>query len=141
MGAQRFAGQAIADGTHRLRVLAIDAAGNVGGIRRQLQMDGTPPTATLDRARGKRIVLSISDAASGVASTAVEVRRRANEPYRLLKSTFTNGKLRARMDKGSASKADIRVTARDNAGNQTQGNPTRLTATSAKVGRRFRKVR
>ena len=35
----------------------------------------------------------------------------------------------------------MRVTVRDAAGNVTQGNPTRLTATSAKVGRRFRRVR
>jgi hypothetical protein len=137
----RFSAQGIADGTHTLRVIALDAAGNPGGIQRPLQMDGTPPTANLTRARGKRIVLKVSDAASGVASTAVEVRNHGNEPYRPLASTYTNGKLRATMDKGSASKADIRVTARDNAGNVTQGNPTRLTVTSAKVGRRFRKVR
>ena len=35
----------------------------------------------------------------------------------------------------------MRVTVRDNAGNVAQGNPTRLSATSAKVGRRFRRVR
>ena len=35
----------------------------------------------------------------------------------------------------------MRVTVRDAAGNVTQGNPTRLSATSAKIGRRFRKVR
>ena len=45
------------------------------------------------------------------------------------------------LDRGSASRVDMRVTVRDNAGNVTQGNPTRLSATSAKVGRRFRRVR
>ena len=138
---QRFTGQAIADGRHTLRLVALDTAGNPGGIERRLLMDGTAPTATLDRARGKRIVLSLNDGASGVASTAVEVRNSSNEAYRPLQSTYANGKLRATMDRGSAAKADLRVTLRDYAGNVTQGNPTRLTATSAKVGRRFRGVR
>ena len=35
----------------------------------------------------------------------------------------------------------MRVTVTDAAGNVAQGNPTRLTATSAKVGRRFRRIR
>ena len=133
-------GASIPDGTHTLRLVSVDAAGNPGVVQRQLQIDGTPPTATLQRARGKRIVLNLSDATSGVASAAVEVRRNSTKPYRTLKSSLANGKLRATMDRGSASRIDIRVTASDNAGNVTQGNPTRLTATSAKVGRRFRGV-
>ncbi len=137
----RLTGAGIPDGTHTLRLVSVDAAGNRGVVQRPLQIDGTPPTATLQRARGKRIVLNLSDPVSGVAATSVEVRRNSTEPYRTLKSTFANGKLRATMDRGSASKIDIRVTASDNAGNVTQGNPTRLTATSAKVGRRFRGVR
>ena len=54
---------------------------------------------------------------------------------------IVNGKLRAKLDRGRASRIDMRVTVRDVAGNVTRGNPTRLAATSAKIGRRFRKVR
>ena len=94
------------------------------------------------RARPREaIVLSLIDPALWSRRPRLEVRRNSTEPYRTLQSTFANGKLRAKMDRGSASKIDIRVTASDNAGNVTQGNPTRLTATSAKVGRRFRGVR
>ena len=95
----------------------------------------------LERARGRSIVISLSDASSGVAGATLEVRRNSKEPYRSLKATVKNGRLTAKLDRGSASRIDMRVTVRDAAGNVTQGNPTRLSATSAKIGRRFRKVR
>ena len=104
-------------------------------------MDGTPPTAILKRARGKKIVLSVKDPASGVASTSVAVRNHPTDPYRTLPSTFANGTLRATLDTGVASRVDIRVRVADNAGNVSEGNPTRLSATSAKVGRRLHRVR
>ncbi len=137
----RFFGNAIADGAHTVRLVAEDAAGNDGIVQRSVLMDGTPPTAILKRARGKKIVLSVKDPASGVASTSVAVRNHATDPYRPLPSTFANGTLRATLDTGVASRVDIRVRVADNAGNVSEGNPTRLSATSAKVGRRLHKTR
>ena len=110
-------------------------------MRRTISVDGTPPGAVLERASGRTIVLSLSDNASGVASATLEVRRSSGEPYRTLNAAVTSNRLTAKLDSGSASKIDMRVTVRDNAGNVAQGNPTRFTVTSAKVGRRFRKVR
>ena len=112
-----------------------------GSSSRTISVDGTPPTAILKRARGKKIVLSVKDTASGVASTSVAVRNHSTDPYRTLASTFANGTLRATLDVGVASRVDIRVRLADNAGNVSEGNPTRLSATSAKVGRRVHKVR
>jgi hypothetical protein len=137
----RFAGNGIADGSHTLRLVAEDAAGNDGIVQRSVLVDGTPPTAILKRARGKKIVLAVKDPASGVASTSVAVRNHPTDPYRPLKSTFTNGTLRATLDQGLASRVDIRVTVADNAGNVSAGNPTRLSTTSAKVGRVLHRVR
>jgi hypothetical protein len=137
----RFFGNAIADGAHTVRLAAEDAAGNDGIVQRTVLMDGTPPTAILKRARGKKIVLSVKDPASGVASTSVAVRNHPTDPYRPLPSTFANGTLRATLDTGVASRVDIRVSVADNAGNVSEGNPTRLSATSAKVGRRLHRVR
>ena len=137
----RFTGAGIPDGTQTLRLVSLDAARNAAAVQETLLIDGTPPTAILERARGRKIVLSVRDAASGVASAGIEIRNRSTEPYRALKSTLKGGKLRATLDAGNAGKTDMRVTVRDKAGNRTQGNPTRLSATSAKVGRRFRRVR
>jgi hypothetical protein len=141
LGNVHFSGNGIADGAHTVRLVAEDAAGNDGFVQHSVLMDGTPPTAILKRARGKKIVLSVKDPASGVASTSVAVRNHPTDPYRTLKSTFAKGKLRATLDTGVASRVDIRVTVVDNAGNVSAGNPTRLSATSAKVGRRLHRVR
>ena len=129
------------DGIHSARIVAEDAAGNEKAVPRQIMLDGTPPTARLQRARGKTIVIAVGDATSGVASAGIEVRNRSNEPYRNLAGTLAGGKLRATLDRGNASRIDMRVTVRDAAGNVTQGNPTRLSVTSAKFGRRTRRVR
>jgi hypothetical protein len=130
-----------ADGTYFARIVAEDASGNERAVARTIRVDGTPPTAILKRARGKTIVLSVKDPASGVASTSVAVRNHPTDPYRPLPSTFANGTLRATLDTGVASRVDIRVRVADNAGNVSEGNPTRLSATSAKVGRRLHRVR
>jgi hypothetical protein len=129
------------DGTHAARIVVEDAAGNATVIERTIAVDGTPPRVLLERTRGRTVVLSVSDAASGLAEATLQVRRNSSEPYRTPKTTFKNGRLRATLDRHNASKMELRVTARDNAGNIAQGTPTRLTATSAKVGRRFRRVR
>ena len=137
----RLAPRGITDGVHTVRVVAQDAAGNSGVAQRRVQVDATPPIAVLERASGKSIVIAVSDATSGVASGGIEVRNGSSQPYRTLSTTLANGKLRAKLDRGRASRVDMRVTVRDAAGNVAQGNPTRLSATSAKIGRRFRKVR
>jgi len=129
------------DGILDARVVAEDAAGNPTVARRNVRLDGTPPTAVLERASGRSIVISVRDASSGVAAASLEVRRNSNEPYRTLDAKVENGRLTAKLDRGRASRVDMRVTVRDAAGNVTRGNPTRLSATSAKIGRRFRKVR
>ncbi len=131
----------VPDGVLTARIVAEDAAGNPGVAERIIKLDGTPPTAVLERASGRWIVISLTDAASGVAGATLEVRKNSTEPYRTLDAKVENGRLSAKLDRGSASRIDMRVTVRDAAGNVTQGNPTRLTVTSAKVGRRFRKVR
>ena len=64
----------------------------------------------LERARRRTIVLSVSDNASGIAGATLEVRRNSTEPYRTLNATLKNGRLRATLDRGSASKTDMRVT-------------------------------
>lgn len=131
----------IPDGSYVGRIVAEDASGNESALARRISVDGTPPGAVLERARGKTIVLGLSDNASGVAGATLEVRRNSTEPYRTLNAAVTSTRLSAKLDRGSASKLDMRVTVRDNAGNVAQGNPTRFNVTSARVGRRFRKVR
>ena len=135
----------IPDGTLGARIVADDAAGNQVVAQRTIKLDGTPPTAVLERARGKSIVISVVDA----FAATLEVRNKSTEPYRALDAKVENGRLTARLngrltarlDRGRASRVDMRVTVRDAAGNVAQGAPTRLTATSAKFGRRSRKVR
>ncbi|MEA2136687.1 MAG: hypothetical protein QOC68_4597, partial [Solirubrobacteraceae bacterium] len=131
----------ITDGVHTVRVVTLDAAGNSGVAQRQVQVDATPPTAELERASGKTVVIAVGDATSGVASAAIEARNRSTEPVRNLAATLAGGKLRAKLDRGSASRVELRVTARDAAGNVTKGNPASLSVTNARFGRRTRRVR
>jgi hypothetical protein len=129
------------DGAYSAHIVAEDAAGNPTSLLRTIRVDGTPPGAVIERTRGRTIVLSLTDNAAGVADATLEVRRSSSDPYRTLNATINNGRLTAKLDSGKASKVDMRVTVRDNAGNVARGNPTRLTATGAKVGRHVRKVR
>lgn len=129
------------DGEHAARLIGEDAAGNETVVPRTIKLDGTPPVAVLERASGRTIVISVSDAASGVANATLEVRDAGNQPYRTLPATIANGRLTARLDRGRASKIDMKVTVDDVAGNQTSGNPARLSVTSARIGRRNARVR
>ena len=131
----------VPDGTLAARIVAEDAAGNPVVAQRTIKLDGTPPVAVLERASGKSIVISVTDASSGVAGATLEVRNKSTEGYRALGANVENGRLTAMLDRGRASRVDMRVTVRDAAGNVAQGAPTRLTTTSANVGRRSRKVR
>ena len=128
------------DGTHAARIVAEDASGNETAVARTISVDGTPPRVLIERARGRSIVLSLSTRAPASQRDA-RGPAQLDRAYRTLNPTFKNGRLRAKLDRGNASRIDMRVTVRDNAGNVAQGNPTRLSATSAKVGRRFRRVR
>jgi hypothetical protein len=131
----------VPDGPLAARIVAEDAAGNPAVVQRTINIDGTAPTAVLERASGKTIVVAVTDQASGVASAGIEVRTSSKDPYRPLTAKVENGRLTAKLDRGRASRVDMRVTVRDVVGNVTQGNPTRLSATSARIGRRLRKVR
>ena len=129
------------DGTHAARIVAEDTAGNETATARTISVDGTVPRVKLLRARGRKIVLAVNDDASGLAGATLEVRRNSTEPFSTPKTTLSNGRLRATLTRRRASKVDMRVTVRDNAGNVAQGSPVGLKATSARVGRRTRKVR
>ena len=132
----------VPDGVHTARVVAQDAAGNETFAQRQIQVDGTPPTAVLERARGRSIVISVTDAASGVAeSGAGGSERNSNEPYRTLSH---EGRERSAQRAAGSWPSLTGRHARHGprcGGERRAGNPTRLSATSAKIGRRFRKVR
>ena len=128
--------------SHTVRVVAQDAAGNSGVAQRQVQVDGdAADRGPRARAAGRSIVIAVSDAASGVASVGIEVRNNSTEPYRTLP---VHGRERHAPREARPRPCLPRRHSRDrprHGGQRRQGNPTRLTATSAKVGRRFRKVR
>lgn len=71
----RLSARGMTDGTHIVRVVTQDAAGNSGVAQRRVQIDATPPVVRLKRARGKSIVLAVSVAGQTIIATAA-VRRR-----------------------------------------------------------------
>jgi hypothetical protein len=111
----------LTDGQHQLQFVAEDAAGNTTTVTRTVALDAHGPEVTLSRASGKTITVTVGDAASGVAGGGIEVRNRPDEPFRALPTTLANGRLTAKLDRGSASRVGIRVSVRDNAGNVTAG--------------------
>jgi hypothetical protein len=134
-------GSAPADGAHDASVSATDAAGNVTTATRRILIDGTPPRVDLRRPRNRRIVVRVSDPASGFAAGQILVRQGSAEPYRPLATTLSRGALRARLDRGSPARTDVRVIVRDNAGNEANGLPARLTLTGARSGKRALRLR
>ena len=123
----------LADGERQLQLIATDASGNPTTVTRTVSIDAHGPETTLTRASGKTITVRVSDAASGLAGGTIEVRNRPSDPFRALPTTLANGRLTARLDRGSASRVGIRVTATDNAGNVTSGH---LNEMSLRVGGR-----
>lgn len=125
------------DGEHAVRIVAEDAAGNAATAERSVLIDGTPPQARLDAPRGRMLRVKVDDAASGVAGGEISAGGRA------LATTLKGGYLRARLPgaRRRARRADVRVTVRDQAGNQAAGAPARIAVTSARIGRRTRAVR
>ena len=129
------------DGIQPIRVVATDAAGNEGVSSRTVAIDGNPPAAALERARGSMIRISVLDEGSGLASGQILVRNSGAEPFRALPTSFANGLLTAPLDRGRPSQTDIRVTVSDIAGNSATGAPPRLRLSSVRIGRRTRSVR
>jgi hypothetical protein len=123
----------IADGSRQVQLVAEDAAGNLTTVSRTVTIDAHGPEATLTRASGRTISVRVGDGASGVAGGTIEVRNGPSEPFRALPTTLAEGRLTARLDRGSASRVGIRVTVTDNAGNVTSG---QLNQMSVRVGGR-----
>jgi hypothetical protein len=132
---------ALPDGEHTVRILAEDAAGNTTAAQRQVLVDGTAPLARLERPRGRTLRVQGEDALSGGQGGEIAVRNSSAEPYRGLITTMRNGRLTARLDRGRMARTDVRVTVRDNAGNQAAGLPPKITLTGARVRGRARSVR
>jgi hypothetical protein len=126
------------DGIQPIRVVAADAAGNEAVASRTVAIDGNPPAAALERARGSTIAISVLDEGSGVASGQILVRNSSAEPFRALPTSLANGLLTAPLDRGRPSQTDIRVAVSDIAGNSATGAPPRLRLSSVRIGRRTR---
>jgi hypothetical protein len=123
------------DGRYPVTLAVTDAAGNPSTVSAPVAIDGTPPTVDLRRPRKRTIIVRVADAASGFASGQIDVRNRSSEAYRPLPTRYARGALRAPLDRGRPSKADVRVTVRDNAGNEMTGAPARFRITSVRSGR------
>jgi hypothetical protein len=129
-----FSGRLL-DGGYPLTLTVTDAAGNPRTIQAPVAIDGTPPAVDLRRPRKRTIIVRAADYASGFAGGQIDVRNGSAEPYRPLATRYVRGALRARLDRGKPSKADVRVTVRDNAGNEITGVPARFRITSVRSGR------
>lgn len=138
-----LAGFPLSDGEHSVAVVAEDASGNEARAEKRIRVDANGPRIAIDRLSGKRIAATVTDAGSGVAAGSIEVRDPGAGAFRPLTSRLDGSRLSATLDKGTASRVGLRISARDNAGNRTvvEGNPTRLTATRAVIGRRTRTIR
>ncbi len=123
------------DGQYPLTLSVTDAAGNPRTITAPVAIDGTPPAVDLKRSRKRTIIVRATDYASGFASGQIDVRNSSAEAYRPLPTRYERGALRAPLDRGKPSKTDVRVTVRDNAGNELTGVPARFRITSVTSGR------
>lgn len=132
---------ALPEGVHELSIRAEDAAGNPATAARTVRIDGTPPSARIALAKGRRILVDVTDNVSGVASGEISVRGSTKEAFRPLPTTLRDGRLQARMDRGRAGRSDIRVVTDDVAGNRREGLGTKLRITGARSGRRSPRVR
>jgi hypothetical protein len=117
---------ALGDGVHPLTITATDAASNPTALQRTVRIDGTPPNARIALAKGKRILVDVTDGVSGVKDGEIQVRSSTKEPFRALRTTLKEGRLRARLTRGSARRSDVNVIVTDNAGNRREGVATKL---------------
>jgi hypothetical protein len=129
------------DGPQPATVTAVDAAGNETTTTRTVHIDGNAPSVDLRPPRGRKLIVSARDYASGFAAGQIAVRNNTAEPFRPLATTYRRGKLRARLDRGNPRKVDVVVTVRDNAGNEISGAPARFRITSVTSQRLRAKVR
>ena len=120
VSAARLALSGLGDGTQTVGVTVKDAAGNPATSTHTVNVDGTPPTALLRPPSGRTLVVDVADASSGVAGGQLSV---GGTP---LPTTLARGRLTARLPSGNPSRADVRVTVTDNAGNSAAGVPPRL---------------
>jgi hypothetical protein len=127
----------IADGAHTVTVEATDSAGNVARSDHAVTVDRNPPALAFapSNGRGRRVVVHVTDAASGVADGEVAVRRRGR--FRAVPSVLRRGRLVARLGRSRAGR-HIRASAVDALGRRAQitGAPVRL---RAGFGRRLRR--
>ena len=131
----------VADGFHDMRVAATDAAGNETFVDRKVAIDGNAPSVSWERPRGRNIVLSVSDEASGVAGGQIFIRNSGAEPFRPLPTNLAGGRLTAAVDQGTPRRVDVRANVTDVAGNTASGAPVRLSLTSVRAGGRTRGIR
>lgn len=138
-----FAERPLSDGAHTVAVVAEDASGTETKVERRVVVDTTAPRLAVGAQQRRRVVVGVEDAVSGVDGGQIEVRNAPSEPFRPLPTTFEGGVLAADLDRGRASGVGLRVTARDKAGNTSvvEGDPSRLSATRAAVGRRSAAIR
>jgi hypothetical protein len=133
VAATPIAAAGLSDGGHELKLVATDSAGNPATVIKTVNVDGNGPSAVVSRASGKAITLSVTDGASGVAGGTISVRNTPSEPFRGLPTTSANGRLSAKLDRGSAARVGIAVNVTDNAGNVTAGEMSEM---SLRVGGR-----
>jgi hypothetical protein len=134
-------GAAPPDGPQPAVITAIDAAGNETSAARTINVDGNAPRVDLRPPRGRKIIVSAKDYASGFAAGQIAVRNNASDPYRALSTTYRAGRLRARLDRGRPGSVDVIVAVRDNVGNELTGAPARFRITSVTSQRLRAKVR
>ena len=95
---------------HELKLVATDSAGNATTVtRKSVNVDGNGPTAVRlageredDHGLGERRRV-------GVAGGTISVRNTPAEPFRALPTTLANGRLTAKLDRGSAARVGIAV--------------------------------
>ena len=126
---------------HVVPVTATDAAGNPRISTVAVRIDGTPPNARVALAKGKRILVDVTDNVSGVKGGEIQVRRTTKERFRTLATTLSDGRLRARMDRGRAERHDVRVVVDDVAGNRREGEGTKLRILGGRAGGRRLRAR
>jgi hypothetical protein len=144
-GAQLGLGSAeLADGTHTVTVVAQDAAGNPATTERRVRIDFHAPTVIVALPRHRRVRASVVDGASGVQQVVVTARDdRGGEARTLRLARLRHGRTSARYSGIPASHLVLRVSARDNAGNERvdEGHPTALSFSRARVGTGTRRIR
>ena len=120
LSAARLPLTGLTDGAQTVSVTAKDAAGNPATSTHTVNVDGTPPSVLLRPPSGRTLIVEVADAASGVAAGQISV---GGTP---LPTTLARGRLTARLPSGNPSRADVRVTVTDNAGNSATGAPPRF---------------